>query len=127
MGKQFPVDSKELGLVKSVFDKAVSLVDYYGMTNASAEFYYEALALKDWGYTLSQARSALELLKRNGALPSVGLHDNVFEAQDPSLGFSGWGKPHAPVIEYYRYDRSLFNLIMLSFKHLAQSSLGVKP
>ena len=112
-----PTTLKDLALLVQVYHKGEDLVNYYGKTNASSEFYFEELG----GHTLADMKQAVKALKSCGAFQSVGKDKNVFAQHDPSLGFTGWNKRHATTIDYYVTSYKALSLFLLTFKHLYPS------
>ncbi len=114
-GKPETID--DLAMMQMMVDKAKDLIAYYPKkkTNTSAEGYYGMLGRYR---PVNDFRQALKALKIHGVFESVGSDKNIFDEHDPSVGFTGWGKPHADTIDYYVVNDAKWNLYKLSFKHL---------
>ena len=117
-------------VIKSVHDynalaalisKHNDLCEYYGKktghydTHASPEYYH-----KELGISLGKARQIMSYLKQQGVLFLSSQRPNNFTSADPSLGFTGFHKPHADTSSFFGVDKSKIRELMPIWKSLQQ-------
>jgi len=107
--------------VANIIGKMNDLCEYYGHktghydSHASAEYFHEY-----FGYPRSQCQRIVRYLREQGVFFKARYDLNTYDAPDPSLGFTGYDKPHADKIWYHGVEKSVIRALLPIWQKLSQ-------